>query len=46
MESPRRPGSVYGEEYRLPEALAVAEAVAHGRDIPPPPTYDLDRGNA
>jgi predicted dinucleotide-binding enzyme len=39
MEAPRRPGSVYGEEYRLPEALAVAEAVAHGHDIPPPPTY-------
>jgi len=46
MESPRRPGSVYGEEYRLPEALAVADAVAHGRDILPPPMYDLDRGNA
>jgi predicted dinucleotide-binding enzyme len=39
MEAPRRPGSVYGEEYRLPEARAVAEAVHHGRDIPPIPHY-------
>jgi predicted dinucleotide-binding enzyme len=39
MEAPRRPGSVYGEEYRLPEALAVAEAVRLGREIPPTPSY-------
>jgi predicted dinucleotide-binding enzyme len=37
MEAPRRPGSVYGEEYRLPEARAVADAVRQGREIPPAP---------
>lgn len=39
MESPRRPGAVYGEEYRLTEALAVADAVHAGRPIPPTPVY-------
>jgi 8-hydroxy-5-deazaflavin:NADPH oxidoreductase len=39
MEAPRRPGAVYGEEYRLPDALAVAEAVTSGRPIPPTPSY-------
>lgn len=39
MEAPRRPGSVYGEEYRLPEARAVAEAVHQGHEIPPAPHY-------
>jgi predicted dinucleotide-binding enzyme len=39
MEAPRRPGSVYGEEYRLPEARAAAEAVLEGREIPPTPHY-------
>jgi len=39
MEAPRRPGSVYGEEYRLPEAQAAAEAVLQGRVIPPNPHY-------
>jgi predicted dinucleotide-binding enzyme len=39
MEAPRRPGSVYGEEYRLPEARAVAEAVHQGQEIPPTPHY-------
>jgi 8-hydroxy-5-deazaflavin:NADPH oxidoreductase len=39
MEAPRRPGSVYGEEYRLPEAQAAAEAVLQGREIPPTPHY-------
>ena len=39
MEAPRRPGSVYGEEYRLPEARVVAEAVRQGREIPPTPRY-------
>jgi predicted dinucleotide-binding enzyme len=39
MEAPRRPGSVYGEEYRLPEARAVAEAVQRGHEIPPTPHY-------
>jgi hypothetical protein len=35
MEAPRRRGSVYGEEYRLPEARAVAEAVHRGGEAPP-----------
>src|SRR5438045_4999496 len=39
MEAPRRPGSVYGEEYRLPDALAVVEAVKAGEAIPPIPSY-------
>jgi predicted dinucleotide-binding enzyme len=39
MEAPRRPGAVYGEEYRLPEALEVVEAVRAGRPIPPTPRY-------
>jgi hypothetical protein len=46
MEAPRRPGSVYGEEYRLPEARAVAEAVHHGHEIPSTPNYQLHRGRA
>jgi predicted dinucleotide-binding enzyme len=40
MEAPRRPGAVYGEEYRRAEALAVVEAVRTGRPIPPTPAYD------
>lgn len=44
MEAPRRPGSVYGEEYRLPEARAVAEAVHQGREPPPTPDYAHQRG--
>ena len=39
MEAPRRPGAVYGEEYRLADALAVRDALAAGRTIPPTPTY-------
>jgi predicted dinucleotide-binding enzyme len=39
MEAPRRPGAVYGEEYRLPDAAPVVEAVRAGRPIPPTPTY-------
>ena len=39
MEMPRRPGSVYGEEYRAADAAAVAEAVRAGRPIPPTPSY-------
>ena len=39
MEAPRREGAVYGEEYRLPEARAVVEAVRAGRPIPPAPAY-------
>ncbi len=40
MEAPRRAGAVYGEEYRLPDALAVVEAVRAGRPIPPTPSYE------
>jgi predicted dinucleotide-binding enzyme len=39
MEAPRRPGSVYGEEYRLADAHAAAEAVLQGLEIPPTPHY-------
>ena len=39
MEAPRRPGAVYGEEYRLDDARAVVEAVRAGRPIPPTPQY-------
>ncbi len=39
MEPPRRAGAVYGEEYRLADALSVAEAVAASRPIPPTPSY-------
>jgi 8-hydroxy-5-deazaflavin:NADPH oxidoreductase len=39
MESPRRPGAVYGEEYRAEDAQAVVEAVRAGREIPPAPDY-------
>ena len=39
MEMPRRPGGVYGEEYRLPDAEKVVEAVKAGEEIPPTPTY-------
>jgi predicted dinucleotide-binding enzyme len=46
MEAPRRPGSVYGEEYRLLEARAVADAVHQGHEIPPTPHYRLRRGRS
>jgi len=39
MEAPRRPGAVYGEEYRAADAPAVVEAVLQGRPIPPAPHY-------
>jgi hypothetical protein len=39
MEMPRRPGAVYGEEYHLPDAEKVVEAVQAGREIPPTPSY-------
>jgi 8-hydroxy-5-deazaflavin:NADPH oxidoreductase len=39
IEAPRRPGAVYGEEYRLPDAEKVVEAVRAGREIPPTPSY-------
>jgi 8-hydroxy-5-deazaflavin:NADPH oxidoreductase len=39
MEAPRRPGAVYGEEYRPPDAEKVVEAVQAGEQIPPTPSY-------
>jgi predicted dinucleotide-binding enzyme len=39
MEAPRRPGAVYGEEYRAADAPAVVEAVRSGRPIPSTPQY-------
>jgi predicted dinucleotide-binding enzyme len=39
MEMPRRPGAVYGEEYRAADAVGVVEAVRVGRPIPPSPQY-------
>jgi 8-hydroxy-5-deazaflavin:NADPH oxidoreductase len=39
MEMPGRPGAIYGEEYRLPDAEKVVEAVRAGEEIPPTPTY-------
>jgi predicted dinucleotide-binding enzyme len=39
MEAPRRPGAVYGEEYRAADAQAVVAAVQAGRGIPPTPVY-------
>jgi predicted dinucleotide-binding enzyme len=39
IDAPRRPGAVYGEEYRLPEAERVVEAVGAGEEIPPAPSY-------
>ena len=39
MEAPRRPGAVYGEEYRPADAQAVADAVARGVAIPSTPSY-------
>jgi predicted dinucleotide-binding enzyme len=40
MEMPRRPGAVYGEEYRLPDAEKVVAAVKAGEEIPPAPSYE------
>lgn len=40
MEAPRRAGAIYGEEYRLADALAARAALAAGRRIPPTPRYD------
>jgi len=39
MEAPRRPGAVYGEEYRAADAEAVVTAVRDGAAIPAPPVY-------
>jgi predicted dinucleotide-binding enzyme len=40
MEAPRRPGALYGEEYRAFDAQAVVEAVRSGQPIPPTPRYE------
>ncbi len=40
MEAPRRPGAVYGEEYRAQDAQAVVDAVRAGAPIPPTPGYE------
>jgi hypothetical protein len=39
MEAPRRPGAVYGEEYRPADAAAVLAALRAGRPLPPLPHY-------
>jgi len=39
MEAPRRPGAVYGEEYRAADAPSVVDAVRAGQPIPPTPHY-------
>jgi predicted dinucleotide-binding enzyme len=40
MEAPRRPGAVYGEEYRGDAAAAVVAAVRSRGSIPATPHYD------
>lgn len=39
MESPRRAGAVYGEEYRLPDASKAVAAIRDGRSLPATPRY-------
>jgi predicted dinucleotide-binding enzyme len=39
MEAPRRPGALYGEEYRAADAAAVVDAVRDNHPIPPTPKY-------
>ena len=39
MEAPRRPGAVYGEEYRAADAEAVVRGVQNGRPIGSVPSY-------
>jgi 8-hydroxy-5-deazaflavin:NADPH oxidoreductase len=39
MESPRRPGALYGEEYRPADARAAVAALRAGEPIPPTPDY-------
>ena len=41
MEAPRRPGAVYGEEYRKADAEAVVAALHAGHPIPPTPQYEV-----
>jgi predicted dinucleotide-binding enzyme len=40
MEAPRRPGAVYGEEYRAADAQAVVDPVGNDTPIPPTPSYE------
>jgi predicted dinucleotide-binding enzyme len=40
MEAPRRPGAVYGEEYRPGDARTAIEALHAGRPIPEVPRYN------
>ena len=44
MEAPRRPGAVYGEEYRAADAQGVLDAVRAGAEIPPTPAYGRATG--
>jgi 8-hydroxy-5-deazaflavin:NADPH oxidoreductase len=39
MEAPRRPGGLYGEEYRPADAEAAVAALRAGRPLPPTPRY-------
>jgi predicted dinucleotide-binding enzyme len=39
-DAPRRPGAVYGEEYRPVDGAAVVDALRAGQPIPPTPSYD------
>ena len=39
MEAPRRPGAVYGEEYRAVDAQAVVDAVRAGAEIAQTPAH-------
>ena len=42
MEAPRRPGGLYGEEYRPADAQAAVAALRAGRPLPPIPEYTRD----
>ena len=39
MEAPRRPGALYGEEYRPADAEAAVAALRAGQPLPPAPRY-------
>ena len=40
MEAPRRPGALYGEEYRADDARTAIAALRADRPLPPTPRYD------
>lgn len=42
MEAPRRPGALYGEEYRPAEAEAAVAALKAGLPLPPTPDYSSE----